>query len=92
MDLNIDDELVTKYYDLEEERKKLNNAVQERIARENYEVGKKEGKIEGKIEGIEENKKQIAIKMYKDNYDIETIAKLTELPIDKVNELIKNQD
>ena len=88
MDVIIEDELVTKYYDLEEERKKLNNAVQERIARENYEVGK----IEGKIEGIEENKKQIAIKMYKDNYALETIAKLTELPIGKVNELIKNQD
>ena len=30
--------------------------------------------------------------MYKDNYALEIIAKLTELPIDKVNELIKNQD
>ena len=80
MDLNIDDELVTKYYDLEEERKKLNNAVQERIARENFE------------KGMDEKQKQFIMNMYNNNYDIETIAKLTELPIDKVNELIKNQD
>jgi len=88
MDLNIDDELVTKYYDLEEERKKLNNAVQERIAREKF----LEGKSKGMQEGIVESKKRIAVKMYKDNYDLEVIAKLTELSIDEVNELIRNQE
>ena len=29
MDLNVDDELVTKYYDLEEERRKMNEAILE---------------------------------------------------------------
>ena len=83
MDLNIDDELVTKYYDLEEERKKLNNAVQERIARENF--------LEGKSEGMHEKQREIVLEMYKENLSIETISKCTKLSVEEIDKLIKTE-
>jgi len=79
MDLNIDDELVTKYYDLEEERKKLNNAVQERIAKENFE------------KGVREKQREIVLEMYKENLSIETISKCTKLSVEEINKLIKTE-
>ena len=54
MDLNIDDELVTKYYDLEEERKKYNEAVKDRVKREAMEEGIRQGLQEGLEQGIKE--------------------------------------
>ena len=58
MDLNINDELVTKYYDLKEERKKLYDAIIERKVKEASEESLKQG-IQ---QGIQENKKEY--KMY----------------------------
>ena len=58
MDLNIDDELVTKYYDLEEERRKMNEAIMDdkiaRIEKERKEIWKQEGLKEGIKQGIEQ--------------------------------------
>ena len=54
MDLNIDDELVTKYYDAEEERKKFNEAVKDRIKREAMEEGIRQGLEEGLEKGMQE--------------------------------------
>ena len=80
MDLNVDDELVTKYYDLEEERKKMNEAVMKDLKVR----FKKEGKLEGKLE----EKKEIVINMIKNNLPIETIANCTNLTLEEVETII----
>ena len=47
-----------------------------------------EGKSKGMLEGMHEKQKQFVMNMYNDNYDIETIAKLTELSIGEINKII----
>ena len=76
MDLNVDDELLTKYYDLEEERKKMNEAVM------------KDLKVRFKKEGKLEEKKEIVINMIKNNLPIETIANCTNLTLEEVETII----
>ena len=94
MDLNINDELVTKYYDLKEERKKLYDAIIERKVKEASEESLKQGIEQGIQQGIEkgiqENKKEIILNMYNDNVPIEVISKYTNLSIEAVKETINN--
>ena len=86
MDLNINDELVTKYYDLKEERKKLYDAIIERKVKEASEESLKQG-IE---QGIQENKKEIILNMHNKNMSYEDIAELTNLKVSEVKEIINN--
>ena len=102
MDLNINDELVTKYYDLKEERKKLYDAIIERKVKEASEESLKQGIEQGIQQGIEqgiekgiekgiqENKKQIILNMHNKNMNYEDIAELTNLQVFEVKEIINN--
>ena len=90
MDLNINDELVTKYYDLKEERKKLYDAIIERKVKEASEESLKQGIQQGIEQGIQENKKEIILNMHNKNMSYEDIAELTNLKVSEVKEIINN--
>ena len=51
-------------------------------------VGWSEGRVEGRTEGL--NCAIVAIYLLKKNTDIETIAKMSGMPIEKINELKKS--
>ena len=67
------------YYDREKLKKQ-----------EAFELGQEEGIEIGFKNGILQNKKEIAINMLKNNYNIAEVIKLTGLSIDNINELKKN--
>ncbi|NQY43774.1 MAG: hypothetical protein HRT87_10565 [Legionellales bacterium] len=51
------------------------------------------GREEGREEGRQETVKKTALNMLKSEYPVEEISKLTELPIDQIEELkAQNQD
>lgn len=54
-------------------------------------AGKKEGKKEGKQEGKQEEKIEIAKKMLKEHFDLETIMKITELTKEEIEKLKTNE-
>ena len=90
MDLNVDDELVTKYYDLEEERRKMNEAILETKKQQFIKEAKEEGIKEGIKEGVLEKEKEVVINMYNNNCHIDVICKYTGLTIEEVNKIINN--
>ena len=59
--------------------------------KDGFEEGIKEGKIagikEGKLEGLKEGQISMAIAMKKENIDIETIKRITGLPIEEIEKL-----
>ncbi len=60
--------------------------------REGKKEGKKEGKIEGKKEGWEEAQLTIAKRMIEENIPIEQIAFATQLPENKIQELMNKKN
>ena len=74
----------------EEYSKMIMNEVIEENAmfEQTYGVGYRNG-LE---QGIEHNKEKMIINMYQNNISIETIAKCSNLTIEKVREIIKNKD
>ena len=60
-------------------------------AQQEYYDGKQEGIEQGIQEGTLETKKEIVLNMYNKKYDIETIAEITNLSLDEVNEIINNK-
>ena len=54
--------------------------------------GKKEGRIEGEKQGKEKATQEIAKRLLKENLDIETIMRITQLTKEKVEEIKKIQD
>ena len=83
MDLNVDDELITKYYDLDEERKKMNEAIL-KASRERF---VKEAREEGRFE----SKKEIILNMYKENFSLKIISKETNLSIEEIKNIIDKE-
>ena len=51
------------------------------------EAASSEGRIEGRIEGLAEGARKVAIKMLRSNMPIQTIALMTELPLEEVEGL-----
>ena len=90
MDLNINDELVTKYYDLKEERKKLYDAIIERKVKEASEESLKQGIEQGIQQGNLEKQREIVLNMYNKNMSYKDIAELTNLQVFEVKEIINN--
>ena len=50
--------------------------------------GRLEGRVEGRVEGL--NCAIVAIDLLKKNTDVETIAKMSGMPIEKIKELKKS--
>ena len=90
MDLNVDDELVTKYYDLEEERRKMNEAILETKKQQFIKEAKEEGIKEGIKEGVLEKEKEVVINMYKENFSNEVISKVTKLSLEEIDKIIND--
>ena len=57
------------------------------IAEKYIHMGEKRGEEKGKIEGKIEGKIATAVKMIQKKYDIQTIAELTELPLEEIKKL-----
>ena len=55
-----------------------------------YETGRADGRKEGRREGKEEGITQVISEMLKDDLDINIIAKYSNMPIKKIQELKKN--
>ena len=67
----------------------MNEVIEENaMFEQTYGVGYRNG-LE---QGIEHNKEKMIINMYQNNISIETIAKCSNLTIEKVREIIKNKD
>jgi len=55
---------------------------------EGYIKGKTEGKIEGIIEGEAKGKAEMVISMYQESIDIPTIAKVANLSVEEINQIL----
>ena len=71
----------------------MDEIIEENVAKQTaylvgHDDGKEEGIKEGIKEGILENQKEVVLNMYKDNLDLETISKVTNLSLEKINEII----
>jgi predicted transposase/invertase (TIGR01784 family) len=58
---------------------------------ENYDVQetRRLAREEGKAEGEARGKSKMAIKMLKKGYSLQEVAEITEMPLDRVEELMK---
>ena len=78
----------------------LSDIMEERLAQEEINIlvaqGREEGILEGKkagiLEGKEEGKAETVVNMYKDNLPLKKIAKYVNIGINKVKEIIKNNE
>ena len=66
-------------YDFEREMRRVTNTEKE--------ISKQEGHAEGLTEGKESAIREVALKLLKNNVDIETISKSTGLSIEELNNL-----
>ena len=81
-DMVSDEEMYGRYYNWKEEQEKLNNSI---IAEE-----RDDAKKEGFEQGIQKNQREVVINMYKDNLQIETISKYTNLSLEEIKNIINN--
>lgn len=79
------DPLFQEYMSAEEDNRKIENSRKLQWKREGLEEGRKEGIAEGIAK-----QKEIIINMYKDDVDIKTISKYTNLSIEEINNIINN--
>ena len=94
--MNEDEVLKIRYVDFLEENKKINQSIindEKKKARklglqEGREEGLKQGIKEGIKEGIKQNQKEIIINMYKNNFDINTISKITNISLKEIKSYI----
>ena len=56
--------------------------------REAFILGKDEGYDSGKIDGIEQKQTEMIINMYRDNLDLDIIAKYANVTVDIVKDII----
>ena len=53
-----------------------------------FDEGRAEGKAEGRAEGKAEGRIEVAREMLAENFDVATIARMTKLPLEAINELM----
>jgi len=76
------EEMCGRYYDYKEERQRINNL----IISEEKEISFKEGNQQG----ILETQREIVLNMYKEDFSLEMISKISKLSIDVINEIINS--
>ncbi len=80
-DMNNQDELVSLFYDKDEEEQRIRNGIMKEIKRKAH--------ADGITEGILQNKKEMIMNMYhKNKLSIENIALYTDTDISKVKEIL----
>jgi predicted transposase/invertase (TIGR01784 family) len=57
---------------------------------EQIQAAKQEGKQEDRQEGKQEDRQEIALRMLRENISIETISRITELSLDRLQQLRSN--
>ena len=68
--------------------KEYTEAIMDEIIEEN--VAKQTLYILGNQDGIEQNQQEIVMNMYKEEFSLDVISKVTKLPIDKIQAIITN--
>ena len=84
--MNNNDEAWGRFYDPEEERKRLNDSALAYSRKR----GLKEGKEIGLIEGRKEREQEMVISLYNQNVSIDIISKASGLSQEEVEEIINN--
>ena len=85
------DEETVRLYELREK------AIHDEVTRmkgakkEGREEGREEGRKEGRKEGKEEGIREVAANMLSDDINIDTIHRITGLPIDELKKIQKNR-
>ncbi len=79
-----------EYMSYEEDMRKKINTWKKRAKNEGISIGEKKGMSLGEKKGKEEERKELIIQFYKNNVDIETISKATNLSIEEINKIIEN--
>ena len=75
------------YVNEQEEQEKVYNTYMALAAETGENKGRLEGRIEGHLEGRLEEKQTIVKNSLKNNLDIETIAKITNLSIEEIQKI-----
>ena len=93
IDMNFDDELIEKYYDLDLEREKMLKATFEEFYEELYEkeikkIQKKNKKIEKENEQHQKEKEKTILTMYENGLSVELIAKYTNNNQNEIENII----
>jgi predicted transposase/invertase (TIGR01784 family) len=79
-------EIEKRYMD---EQIRIENAKKEGMMK-GVEIGKEEGIMEGEKKGIEKEKINFALKLKNKGFSLEEISEITELPVEKLKNLISN--
>ena len=87
--MNNDDELWTRYISKEEDEKMILNGIIEEERETSHAKGKEEGIKQGILKGTLQTKKDMVINMYKDKISLEKISQYVKLPIEEIEEIIK---
>jgi len=93
IDMNFDDELIEKYYDLDLEREKMLKATFEEFYSEKYEkeikkIQKKNKKLEKENEQHQKEKEKTILTMYENGLSVELIAKYTNNNQNEIENII----
>ncbi len=93
IDMNFDDELIEKYYDLDLEREKMLKATFEEFYEELYEkeikkIQKKNKKLEKENEQHQKEKEKTILTMYENGLSVELIAKYTNNNQNEIENII----
>jgi len=76
--MNKNEELVVNYYDPKEENERINQSIISEVKRKSFK------------EGIEQKEKEIVLNMYKENFSLEMISKISKLSVDEINKIINS--
>ena len=85
--MNDNEELKLRYYDINEERRRIYEAAIE----DSKEMAREEGIQQGIQEGIEQNKKEMVLNLNHNGVSLDIIAKSSNLTIDEVKAIIDSE-
>ena len=88
-DMNKDDNLVGRYYDWKEENDRINQSIINEVKKKSLKEGIEQGIQKGLEQGVEKATKEMIINMHNNNLSSDVISNYTNLPIEKIKEIIE---
>ena len=96
LNMTKDDGIVGRYYDYQEEQRRINDFIIEEITekatKEALEKGIQQGIEQGIQQGIVRNQKEVIIKMYSKNLSLEEIEELTGIELEVIKSIINQNN
>ena len=87
--MNTNEDFIERFYDYEEDNRKLTQGIINEEKRESFNAGLSKGITQGITQGILQNKKEIVLNMY-NKLSVEEISSLTGISILNIQEIINN--